>query len=184
MCAVVRLRALMARQAERLITNPPIGSGWRIWSLYVLYANRTWNRTGIRIRILTRVDGPLLVSELDDGPVSVSHTQVVVDHEACEHLHKAALKIAGPEIKLTYDSRYTGLACTFDGQWYYQVRLQWELLPHLKVSMDVSMSPFLKGRFHSRFLLAFLAWSLEKSKGSSWAAALSRTGQRMQKTRV
>jgi hypothetical protein len=28
MCAVVRLRALMARQAARLITNPPIVSLW------------------------------------------------------------------------------------------------------------------------------------------------------------
>jgi hypothetical protein len=30
MCAVVRLRALMARQAARLITNPPIASAQRI----------------------------------------------------------------------------------------------------------------------------------------------------------
>jgi hypothetical protein len=28
MCAVVRLHALMARQAARLITNPPIGNRW------------------------------------------------------------------------------------------------------------------------------------------------------------
>jgi hypothetical protein len=28
MCAVVRLRALMARQAARLITNPPIERPW------------------------------------------------------------------------------------------------------------------------------------------------------------
>jgi hypothetical protein len=31
MCAVVRLRALMARQAARLITNPPIAFQLEIW---------------------------------------------------------------------------------------------------------------------------------------------------------
>jgi hypothetical protein len=35
-----------------------IESRWRIGSLSVLYANRTWNRTEICTRIRTRVDGP------------------------------------------------------------------------------------------------------------------------------
>jgi hypothetical protein len=34
MCAVVRLRALMARQAARLITNPPIGESLESYQEY------------------------------------------------------------------------------------------------------------------------------------------------------
>jgi hypothetical protein len=43
MCAVVRLRALMARQAARLITNPPIGE---LLGSYQEYAAKSVGKQG------------------------------------------------------------------------------------------------------------------------------------------
>jgi hypothetical protein len=85
-CAYVRLRALMARQSARLITNPPIAMGnrKRIGSLFCLRTNRARNCTAIRTQIRIRVEcrRPLKVQPMAGVhkflPVNAGRARVLV----------------------------------------------------------------------------------------------------------